>query len=306
MHRILVTGSRGLIGRALACRLEEMGHAVVRYDVSDDKSNDIMNADRLKSAAASCSGIVHLAAVSRVTHGERDPERCRLVNVDGTENVLAAAALPVRRRPWVIFASSREVYGESYSRPIPESAPLRPMNVYAKSKVDAEKLVLSSREHAGLRASIVRFSNVYGSVFDHHDRVAPAFARKAALGGILSVEGGNTILDFTHVDDVADGLVKMIELTVDGEIVPTIHLASGQGTTLMELASLAVRIAGRGVINVTAPRQNDVSAFIGDPALARTVLGWSSSTPLEEGMSRLVASFASGARTALAPDMNAT
>jgi nucleoside-diphosphate-sugar epimerase len=293
MARILVTGSRGLIGKALTRRLEEIGHSIVCYDISDDENNDILDADGLRSAVASCTGIVHLAAVSRVIHGERNPKRCRTVNIDGTRNVLTAAAQAGKRQPWVIYGSSREVYGQSEDLPVRESAQLRPMNVYARSKVDAERLVLSSREQAGLRASIVRFSSVYGSIIDHKDRVVPAFARKAVLGDTLSVEGSNNVLDFTHVDDVINGLVKMIGLMAEGEIIPTVHLTSGQGTTLMELASLAIRFAGSGTISVAAPRPYDVSAFIGDPTLAREVLNWNASIPLPEGISRLVASFAS-------------
>lgn len=293
MHTILATGSRGLIGSALSRRLEAHGHSVVRYDISDDPSNDILDADRLRSAASSCTGIVHLAAVSRVIHGQRDPKRCRSVNVDGTRNVLAAAAQAGRLRPWVIYGSSREVYGQSERLPVQESAELRPMNVYARSKVDAEQLVLSSTREEGLRASIVRFSSVYGSISDHRDRVVPAFAQRAAIGETLMVEGSHNVLDFTHVNDVTSGLLKMIELITEGQIIPTIHLVSGQGTTLSELASLAIRHSGKGNIRIVGPRSYDVSTFIGDPTLARCVLGWTASIPLAEGIGQLVASFTS-------------
>jgi nucleoside-diphosphate-sugar epimerase len=165
------------------------------------------------------------------------------------------------------------------------------MNVYARSKVDAEKLVEASRDEAGIRASIVRFSNVYGSLSDHRDRVIPAFARLASEGGVLSVEGSETTLDFTHVEDVVTGLMRMIEIMSSGDILPTIHLVSGQGTTLNELAMMAVKIARKGTIEINSARLFDVNSFIGDTARAVQLLDWRASTPIREGFGRLITLF---------------
>ena len=297
MQRILITGDQGLIGTALSRRLRDIGHEVIGYDVEGDVPMDILDAGRLNEAAAVCDGIVHLAAVSRVVQGERDPQRCRLVNVQGTRNVLDAA-LKSSTAPWVIYGSSREVYGQQTVLPVRESALLNPLNVYARSKTAGESMVSSSRQQAGLRASTVRFSNVYGSVFDHHDRVVPAFARLAAGGGTLSVEGQQTTLDFTHVDDVVAGLLAIIDLLVAREEVPTLHFVSGRGTTLMELASMALQISGKGKIEVARPRNYDVSKFSGDPALAMKTLGWSPSIPLRQGFSQLIELFSQQADSA--------
>lgn len=290
MQRILITGDQGLIGTALSRRLRDIGHEVVGYDVEGGVPMDILDTGPLNEAAEACDGIVHLAAVSRVVVGERDPQRCHLVNVQGTGNVLDAA-LKSGRAPWVIYGSSREVYGQQTVLPVRESAQLKPLNVYARSKTAGETMVSVRRQQAGLRASIVRFSNVYGSTSDHRDRVVPAFARLAAGGGTLSVEGQQTTLDFTHVDDVAAGLLTVIDLLVAKEDVPTLHLVSGRGTTLMELASMALQISGKGKIEVAPPRNYDVSKFSGDPALAMKTLGWSSSIPLGQGFSQLIEQF---------------
>jgi UDP-glucose 4-epimerase len=290
VQRILITGDQGLIGTALTRRLREVGHDVIGYDIAGEVPKDILDADQLNVAAAACTGIVHLAAVSRVVQGERDPRLCELVNVQGTRNVIDAARKS-GNDPWVIYGSSREVYGQSAALPVRESAALNPMNVYARSKVAGEMIVTESREHACLQGSIVRFSNVYGSVSDHEDRVIPAFARMASLGGILSVEGPQTTLDFTHVDDVANGLIALIELIVAGESVPVVHFVSGQGTTLMELATMALKVSGKGKIEIARPRQYDVSRFFGDPTLAEQLLGWSASTPLRQGLGTLIRQF---------------
>lgn len=292
MERILVSGSQGLIGRALSRCLWESGREVIDYDVRGNVRGDIRDANCLDALTENCTGIVHLAAVSRVIHGERDPCHCWLVNVQGTKNVIAAAAnRGWERAPWVIYGSSREVYGQPTALPVPESAPLRPINAYASSKAAAEELVTAARDSIGLHTSIVRFSSVYGSVDDHGDRVVPAFARAAARGGVLRVDGGETLLDFTHVDDVANALLTMIDLMSTGEWLPTMHLTSGEGTALMDLARMATEISGKGCIEVACARPYDVSAFVGDPRPSNRLLGWTPSVPLKQGIGVLIEDF---------------
>jgi nucleoside-diphosphate-sugar epimerase len=285
LSRILVTGFRGLIGSALVRRLHAAGWEVRGFDIA--QGLDVVDAEAVAEALDGCEGVVHLAAVSRVVWGERDPARCHLVNVTGTRNVLSAASR-ARRPVWVLAASSREVYGQAVSFPVGEAAELRPLNCYARSKVAAEKLVAASAD-SGLRASVIRFSSVYGAVTDHADRVVPAFARLAALGGTLRVDGSETTLDFTHVDDVAAALQTAAEMLAGGSgTLPALHLVSGRGTSLPELAEMAIGAAGRGRARVSPGRPYDVRSFIGDPARAGRVLGWRASTALEDGIADLV------------------
>jgi nucleoside-diphosphate-sugar epimerase len=289
LSRVLVTGSRGLIGSALVRRLRAAGWDVSSFDIADGQ--DVADAGAVAAAMDGCEGVVHLAAVSRVVWGEQDPARCRMVNVNGTRNVLAAASRP-RRPPWVLAASSREVYGQADSFPVGEAAELRPLNCYARSKVAAEDLVAASRD-SGLRASVIRFSSVYGEVADHADRVAPAFARLAALGGTLRIDGTETTLDFTHVDDVAAALMTAVEMLAAGTgPLPTLHLVSGRGTSLPELAGIAIGAAGQGQVTRAPSRSYDVRSFIGDPARAEQVLGWRAAIALEDGLADLVKRFA--------------
>jgi nucleoside-diphosphate-sugar epimerase len=288
LSRILVTGSRGLIGSALVRRLHAAGWEVSGFDIANGL--DVADAEAVAAAMNGCEGVVHLAAVSRVVWGERDPARCRMVNVIGTRNVLSAASR-ARRPPWVLAASSREVYGQAVSFPVGEAAELRPLNCYARSKVAAENLVAASKDR-GLWASVIRFSSVYGEVTDHADRVAPAFARLAALGGTLRIDGGETTLDFTHVDDVAVALQTAVGMLAAGNgQLPTLLLASGRGTSLPELAEMAIGAAGRGQVRVCPGRSYDVRSFIGDPARAEQVLGWRAGIALEDGIADMVKRF---------------
>ena len=287
-HRILITGSEGLIGSALRASLEARGREVVGLDFrgAGSEEGDVRDPSRVLDAIDSCRGVVHLAAVSRVVWGERDPERCWSTNVGGLRNVLEAADTRTPR-PWILFASSREVYGQPYRLPATEDTPFRPVNVYGRSKVEGERLVDQARD-GGLRAATVRLSNVYGSVRDHADRVIPAFARAAVSGNPIRMEGAECTFDFTHVDDTVRGMVALIGQLENGPA-PPVHLLTGTPTTLRDLAALAIDIGGRTTPVVEAPpRSFDVSRFHGDPSRARELLGWEPRVVLREGLERLV------------------
>ena len=290
---ILITGSEGLVGGALRAALVALGAEVRGLDVraSRGEAGDVRDAWYVRDVVPGCRGIVHLAAVSRVVWAERDPQGCRDVNLGGLCNVIeAAVASP--RRPWLLFASSREVYGQADSLPVTEAEPLRPVNVYGRCKMAGERLVEAAGA-GGLRAATVRLSNVYGSTRDYPDRVLPAFARAAVRGTTLRVEGADNTFDFTHLDDTVRGLATLIELLSGGETPPPpIHLLTGRPTTLGELAALAVQLAGTEASIVRTPaRRFDVSRFHGDPGRARRLLGWSARIGMPEGLARLVRDF---------------
>lgn len=291
----MITGGLGLIGSALASKLQRDGLTCDLYDIAGDVATvgDVCDRSQIVERAKGCTGIVHLAAVSRVVWAQADPGLCWKVNVEGTQNVLAAAmGLPPGERPWVLYASSREVYGEAVHLPVAEDSPLAPLNPYGHSKVEAERLTSAARQE-GLVTGIARFSNVYGSVHDHADRVIPAFARAAALGGRLMVEGPGNVFDFTHVDDVIEGIVSYCELLQEKRDCPPIHFVSGEPTTLGQLAEMASALGNRRTeIQFLAPRNFDVAKFYGNPERARSLLGWQAETPLAEGLKALVQAFA--------------
>jgi UDP-glucose 4-epimerase len=294
MSRILITGSHGLVGTAMTSLLTDAGHDVRSLDLrapEDDGRGDVLDPRAALAAVAECDGILHLAAVSRVIWGERGPARCRATNEGGTRNVLRAA-LTSPRRPWIVFASSREVYGEPDALPVGEDAPLRPVNVYGETKIAGERLIDEARG-AGLATAIVRLSNVYGSVHDHADRVVPAFVRCALAGEPLRIDGADHTFDFTHIDDTARGIAAVVDALRAGERrLPPIHLLPGTPTTLGELAAAAVDLAASASPLVHAPpRSYDVARFYGDPSRAHTLLGWRPRVPLRDGLARFLAAL---------------
>lgn len=302
MARLLLTGSEGLIGRALRRELVRHGHEVRGFDIrlplEHPQHGDVRSSSSLRARARNCEGILHFAAVARVGASEADPELCRAINVDSVRHVLAIAdSLP--GRPFVLLASSREVHGEPVRLPVAETDPIRPINVYGRSKAAAERLVESARAQ-GQRTQIVRFANVYGSIDDHPDRVVPAFARAAAMGAEMHVRGPSNTFDFTHADDVARGTASVVEALLQGaRDLPPIQLVSGVPTRLDDLARLARRLGGgkaRYLEEATAACT--VTRFLGCPGRARTLLGWRAEIDLETGLSLLIEDFTAAAAPA--------
>jgi nucleoside-diphosphate-sugar epimerase len=278
---VLITGHRGLIGSALRAALTAGGVATIGLDLrgDGDERGDVRRRDDVARALAHCQGVVHLAAVSRVIVGERDPDECRATNLGGLRNVLDELG-----QRWLVFASSREVYGQATSLPATEDTPLAPINVYGRTKVEGEALV-------GQRGAVLRLSNVFGRRDDHADRVVPAFVRTALAGGALRVDGDDHVFDFTHIDDTVAALLAMIDRLRAGEPPPPpIHVVTGKPTTLRELAELAIELAGnaRATIVAGARRTFDVARFWGDPARANQLLGWTPRVGLRDGLRELV------------------
>lgn len=293
--KILITGSEGLIGTALSGRFEKKNIEIIRFDktfpVGHSSYGDILDKDLLDITVNGCDGIIHLAAVSRVIWGEKDPALCWKTNYEATQSLLESA-LSSPKRPWVLYASSREVYGNPSFIPATEETPYNPINIYGESKVAAEKATLGARTK-GLKTAIVRYSNVYGSLRDHHDRVIPAFCKAAATGEPIRVDGGENTFDFTYIDDVADGTLKIVDLLCEGiKELPPFHLTTGRETSLQQAADLANKAGkNQSEIREAPPRQYDVPHFCGDSSKTQHILGWTPKVRIEEGIKRLTTLF---------------
>lgn len=293
---ILVTGSCGLVGQRLCALLRNGGFSVKELDLRGhgESHGDVTRLTDIEAAIQGCIGVVHLAAVSRVVWGQRDPDLCWRTNVAGLQSVVQAAIVQ-SLKPWILFSSSREVYGQAPSLPVAETTALNPLNVYARSKAEGERIVLEARSQ-GLQTAVVRLSNVYGCTKDHVDRVIPAFSKAAVEGLPLRVEGSDHTFDFTHVNDVVRGLRALIgRLESGAQPLPPVHLVSGHPTSLGELAAICCRLAKSDApINEAAPRSYDVARFYGDPSRAQELLGWGAEISLEAGLMHLIEDFRQG------------
>lgn len=292
MKKIFITGAEGLIGRAARVALEGEGYAVRGCDLRAARAEekfDFRDSLRLRAALADCGGVLHLAAVSRVVWGEMYPDLCNSINVGRARSLIKTiAAMP--HPVWLVFASSREIYGTPPRLPCRPDTPPNPENLYARTKLAGEAMVQDFRSQGGC-AAVVRFSNVFGSVADYHDRVVPAFAKAAARGGVLRVRGGDSTLDFTPLADAVDAVVRMVR-AVDGGAcdLPPVDIVTGRALSLMALARLALAHGGGDI--VVESRQSFYPAhFQGDPGAAQEYLGWSARRPVADAVGQLVEDF---------------
>lgn len=301
-QRILVTGSRGLIGRNLCRALRATEVEVIEFDLAippgQPGHGDVRNIDACVEAISQAHGVFHLAAVSRVVWGEQNPALCHAVNVESTSNVIAACER-MHNPPWLVATSSREVYGQQSFLPVAECATRQPLNVYAQTKVNGE-LALEAAAQRGLRAGHIRLSSVYGDTQDHATRVVPAFILAALRAEPLRVDDNTGVLDLTHVNDVVAGLIVFSKKIAGGSQLSPMHLVSGQGTTLLELATMVTGLTkSLSKIQTASPRTYDVSRFVGNPHKAFSTLGWKQRTPLVWGIEKLIAEYQRDSATGL-------
>lgn len=282
-HSVLVTGSEGLIGKELSRKLEERKINVVGYDIKNGQ--DILDKETLEKIICDIEGVIHLAAVSRVVAGYKDPYTAVVTNIIGTTNILDIIR---RKNPscWMIFGSSREVYGES-GHTVKESDPLRPVNVYGASKSAGEYLSLCYGNNYNLRTFVVRFSNVYGGLNDHPDRVVPRFINQALANSDITVYGGNQVFDFVHLSDAVEGIMKLIQKIINNEKLEnrTFHFLTGKSLSLVELSDKIIKLTdSKSCIKYLPKREFDVDTFIGDASATMSTLGWQPKISIDEGL----------------------
>jgi UDP-glucose 4-epimerase len=171
------------------------------------------------------------------------------------------------------------VYGD-FTDQVREDAECRPQGQYGIMKLAGEWLVKDYTRKTGMAHTIIRPSAVYGPL-DVNDRVISKFLLAAMRGETLNVNGANETLDFTYVEDAANGIVAAATLDIANN--RTYNITKSHSKTLLEAAELAVSIAGQGSINV---RDRDLD-FPSRGALnidaARRDLGYNPQVDMEEG-----------------------
>ena len=311
MSTILITGGAGFIGSSVAKEMLAIGHDVVVLDhkktpasidsINEDITDiegDVRNPKLVKEMFTTHSpdGVIHLAAVSRVVWGEQNPGLCKETNVQGLSNVFEAIRV-AGIKPWLIFGSSREVYGEPASLPVKENFPKQPMNVYGRTKLEGEQMVHSfSKEHR-LASHILRFSNVYGNEHDILDRVIPRFVLAGLRGECLEIHGGGQLVDFTHISDTVAGIrssARYLDSFVNnggaGKLYcEDLHLLPGRGCTLQQVVETIMDyLDTRLDVNLTEPRNYDVKRFVGCPSKAKDILDFQAKISIEEGIEQTI------------------
>jgi nucleoside-diphosphate-sugar epimerase len=295
---ILVTGSSGTIGTALCESLLARGYQLTGIDIRHNKwSNQI---DKLTIISdlrrvnfhtvlkKDFDLIIHLAANARVYDLVRRPKLAR-DNFLMVFNVLEYARSRDIKR--LIFASSREVYGNSDNacRKENEVSVSSCESPYSATKLGGEALFHSYSYCYDVVPVILRFSNVYGK-YDDSDRVIPIFMRRAMNNKSLIVFGEQKTLDFTYIDDCINGITHVVKnFDRDGVKGNTFNIASGKGTSIMQVADIVkARTGSNSRIVIGGSRTGEVTNFIADITKARKLLGYDPKVNIQEGIEKSI------------------
>ncbi len=226
---LLITGARGTLGSALerACRARGLAcHAITRADL------DIADPDSVRRVFEEVRpwAVINAAGYVRVDDADADEARCRRENVNGATQLAAAAAV---HRVKLLTYSSDLVFNGDAVRPYVESDSVAPLNVYGRSKADAEQAVLQS----GADVLVVRTAAFFGP-WDHHNVVTRALA--ALCRGERFMLPVDTLVSATYVPDLAD---VSLDLLIDGEA-GVWHLANPGPVSWFDLARRAAERIG--------------------------------------------------------------
>ena len=249
---------------------------------------DIRDREAVAASIAGADVVFHQAAL-RWTRCQEAPRECQEVMVDGTFNVLEAAAAAKAQR--VVLASSAVVYGEPEALPMHEDQPLNGTTFYGSMKVANEQLARAFAHLRDLPTTTLRYFNVYGPRMDVRSRFVEVMVRWLNLideGKPLTLFGdGSSSVDFVYVDDVARANLLACASEAPAAIV---NVCSGVETRMRDLAALLLRLTGSSVGMEFKPQPEGAlpARRVGDPRRARELLGFEATTTLEDGVRRLI------------------
>jgi nucleoside-diphosphate-sugar epimerase len=306
--KILVTGGLGLIGHNVVRRLQDLGHEVIvtdictNYGIVPQSEIDYLVAQRRQRLDPSTriydvdiadqvgmdnlmrshkfDTVIHMASFPRQKVVNADPMRGSRTMSEGLLNLLELSSRHKVDR--FVYISSSMVYGD-FTDDVREDAPCRPQGQYGIMKLAGEWLVRDYTRRGSFDHVIIRPSAVYGEL-DVEDRVISKFMLAAINDGVLKVNGAAETLDFTYVEDAADGITAAALLPVARN--KTYNITKSHSWSLLDAANLAVRIAGKGTVEVRDKDADFPSRGALNIDAARRDLGFNPKVDIEEGFQR--------------------
>jgi UDP-glucose 4-epimerase len=191
----------------------------------------------------------------------------------------------------LVHVSSAEVYGAPLTDRVAESHRLQARSPYAAAKIGAEHMVHAFAVSSGLQAVILRPFSVYGPSQSPRSLLA-TLLQQARNADALVVADLRPVRDYCYVDDVAAAVVRACALATPETV--TFNVGSGTGTSVTDLATLALDVVGRTLplradpTRGRRPQNADILHLVADIERARQGLGWVATTPLRRGLQQTV------------------
>ncbi|WOB09459.1 NAD-dependent epimerase [Piscinibacter gummiphilus] len=315
--KVLVTGAAGFIGMHTAIRLLERGDEVVGIDNLGDYYDPQLKLDRLAQlqpyasfrfvridvsnrdamaalfAAEKFDRVVHLAAQAGVRYSLQNPHAYVDSNVSGFLNVLEGCRY--HRVAHLVYASSSSVYGGNTKMPFVETDTVdHPISLYAATK-KANELMAHTYSHLyGLPTTGLRFFTVYGP-WGRPDMAYFLFTKAILAGEPIKVfNHGDMARDFTYVDDIVEGVLRVLDKVATPELPSTVpyrlfNIGNHAPVQLLEFIACLERSLNRDAKKELLPMQDgDVKATYADVSALDAWVGFKPSTPLSTGIARFI------------------
>ena len=306
MNRILVTGGAGFLGSHLCDRLIADGADVLCVDnfYTGSKTNiaqlmsnpyfEVLRHDVTFPLYAEVDQIFNLACPASPVHYQFDPVQTTKTNVHGAINMLGLAK---RLKARILQASTSEVYGDPEVHPQTEEYwgrvnPIGIRSCYDEGKRCAETLFFDYHRQHQVEIKVVRIFNTYGPRMHPNDgRVVSNFIVQALKGEDITIYGnGQQTRSFCYVDDLIDGLVRM--MNSPAALTGPLNMGNPTEMTMLELAENVLRLTGSKAKLVFKPLpQDDPKQRQPDITMARRELVWQPKIALADGLKKTIAYF---------------